>query len=72
MALRLAQPIVLLQLGANMAGIVFVISGIHVLRVNTTLLAPPLRPPLWRRVCLVALSVFYGCFVVLWLWSLVG
>ena len=68
-ALRLAQPIVLLQLGANMAGIVFIISSLHLLYVNTTLLPPPLRPPLWRRVALVAMALFYGAFVALWLTS---
>ena len=59
-ALRLAQPIVLLQLGANMAGIVFVVSSLHVLRVNTTLLPEAIRPPLWRRLALVGMSLFYG------------
>jgi hypothetical protein len=66
-ALRLTQPIVLLQLGANMAGVVFVILGLHTLRVNTTLLPPELRPPLHRRVGLVLLAAFYGFFVYLWL-----
>ena len=69
-ALRLAQPIVLLQLGANMAGIVFVVSSLHVLYVNMTLLPVEVRPPLWRRVSLVLMSVFYGTFVTLWLGSL--
>ncbi|NNM33716.1 MAG: Nramp family divalent metal transporter, partial [Gemmatimonadetes bacterium] len=71
-ALRLAQPIVLLQLGANMAGIVFVVSGIHVLYINTTMLPEEIRPPLWRRVALVTMSVFYGAFVVMWLRGLAG
>lgn len=71
-ALGLAQPILLLELGANMAGIVFVISSLHVLYINTTLLPPALRPPLWRRVALVATSVFYGAFVFLWLRSLLA
>ncbi len=66
-ALRLTQPIVLLQLGANMAGIVFIIASLHLLHVNTTLLPAALRPPAWRRVGLVATSLFYGTFVVLWL-----
>jgi hypothetical protein len=66
-ALRLTQPIILLQLGANMAGVVFVISAPHVLYVNTRLLPPELRPPTWRRVSLVLLSIFYGFFVYLWL-----
>ncbi len=70
-AMRLTQPIFLLALGANMAGIVFVISSVHVLYVNTRLLPVELRPPMWRRVALVGLAVFYGFFVSLWLWSLV-
>jgi hypothetical protein len=68
-AMALAQPIVLLQLGANIAGIVMVIAALHILRVNTTLLPPELRPPLWRRVSLVAMALFYGFFVALWLSS---
>jgi hypothetical protein len=66
-ALRLTQPIVLLQLGANMAGIVFVILGLHTLRVNTTLLPAPLRPGWGSRIGLVLLVCFYGGFVSLWL-----
>ncbi len=66
-ALGLAQPIVLLQLGANMAGIVFVVSSLHVLYINTTLLPKEIRPPMWRRVALVLMSLFYGTFVTLWL-----
>ncbi|MEW6402238.1 MAG: Nramp family divalent metal transporter [Chloroflexota bacterium] len=67
MALRLAQPIILLQLGANMAGIVFVVSAIQILYVNTRLLPTELHPPLWRRIALVLMAVFYGCFVYVWL-----
>ncbi len=70
-ALRLTQPIILLSLSANMAGIVFIISSLHLLYVNTRLLPVELRPPLWRRVALVALAIFYGLFLTLWLWSLV-
>ena len=61
-ALRLAQPFALLQLGANMAAIVFVIASVHLLYVNTTLLPPELRPPMWRRVCLLGMTVFYAFF----------
>ncbi len=70
LALRLTQPIVLLALSANMAGIVFIISSLHLLYVNTRLLPVELRPPMWRRLALVALSVFYGLFLFLWLRSL--
>jgi len=64
-ALRLAQPIVLLKLSANVAGVVFVIAALHVLYVNTRLLPPHVRPPLWRRGALVAMVVFYSFFVTL-------
>ena len=70
LALRLTQPIILLTLSANMAGIVFIISSVHVLYVNTRLLPVELRPPMWRRVALVALALFYGLFLTMWLWSL--
>jgi hypothetical protein len=70
-ALRMTQPIVLLALGANMAGIVFIISSLHLLYVNTRLLPVELRPPMWRRLALVALSLFYGFFLTLWVTSLV-
>ena len=66
-ALRLARPIVLLQMAANIAGAVMVVSALHILYVNTHLLPPELRPPVWRRTALVAMAVFYGFFVYLWL-----
>jgi hypothetical protein len=64
-ALRLAQPIILIVLAANVASVVFTISSLHLLYLNTTLLPPALRPPMWRRVVLVAMSVFYGFFATL-------
>ena len=63
-ALRLAQPILLLQISANVAGFIFVIASLHLLYVNTRLLPPHVRPPMWRRAGLVAMSLFYGFFVV--------
>ena len=64
-ALRLAQPIILLQLGANVAGVVFVIASVHLLYINTRLLPRELRPPPWRRIGLVVMALFYGFFVAL-------
>ena len=69
-ALRLVQPVFLLQLGANIAAIVMMIASLHILYVNTKLLPVALRPPLWRRAALVAMSLFYGAFVTLWLGTL--
>jgi len=70
-ALRLAQPIVLLQIGANVAGVVLTVASIHILYINCRLLAPELRPPMWRRAVLVCMSLFYGCFAGLSFWSLI-
>jgi hypothetical protein len=64
-ALRLAQPIVLLKLGANVAGVIFVVASLHLLYVNTRLLPEHVRPPMWRRGALVAMALFYGFFVTL-------
>src|SRR4029453_11710359 len=69
-ALKLTQPIILLALSANMAGIVFIISSLHLLYINTRLLPVELRPRLWRRLALIALALFYGFFLIMWLWSL--
>ncbi len=71
-ALGLTQPIILLSLSANMAGIVFIVSSIHLLYVNTRLLPLELRPPMWRRVALVALALFYGFFLTMWVWSAIA
>ncbi len=71
-ALRLAQPIVLLQIGALVAGVVFVITSLHVLYINTRLLPEALRPPMWRRAALVFMSLFYGFFSFLSIRSLLG
>ena len=62
-AMRLAQPIVLLKLGANVAGAIFIIAAPHLLYINTRLLPPHLRPPMWRRAALVIMTAFYGVFV---------
>jgi hypothetical protein len=68
-ALRLAQPVVLLQLGANVAGAVLAVASLHLLYINTRLLPRELRPPRWRRATLVAMSLFYGIFAALSLGS---
>jgi hypothetical protein len=69
-ALRLAPPIVLLQLAANVAGFVFIVASVHLLYLNTRLLPKELRPPRWRRASLVAMTLFYAFFVTLSLSSL--
>jgi hypothetical protein len=64
-ALRLAQPIILLKVAANVAAVIFTVASLHLLYVNTRFLPRDLRPPVWRRVLLVAMALFYGFFAVL-------
>jgi hypothetical protein len=71
-ALKIAAPIALLQLAANVGGFVFVVASLHLLYINTRLLPAALRPPLWRRAALVGMSLFYGFFVSLSAWSVWG
>ena len=60
-----AAPVVLLQIGANIAGVVFIISSMHLLYLNTRILPRELRPPLWRRLALVVMIGSYGFFLML-------
>jgi hypothetical protein len=39
---------------------IMAIAALHILRVNTRFLPPPVRPPLWRRAALVVCSLCYG------------
>jgi hypothetical protein len=71
-ALRLATPIVLLKVSANVAGFILIVASLHLLYVNTRLLPLHVRPPAWRRVALVAVALFYGFFVTLSARSLWG
>jgi hypothetical protein len=71
-AMRLAQPLVLLLIGANVAGAVLVVASLHLLYVNTRVLPAHLRPPLWRRLALVAMTLFYGFFVTFSLAAVLG
>jgi hypothetical protein len=64
-ALRLAQPIVLLKVSANIAGLILIVASLHLLYINTRLLPSHVRPPGWRRLALVGVAVFYAFFVTL-------
>jgi hypothetical protein len=53
-----------------MASLIFVVASLHLLYINTRFLPAEIRPPLWRRVTLIAMAFFYGFFVVLSIRSL--
>jgi len=62
-AMKLKQPTTLLLIGANVAGAIFVVAALHLLYLNTRVLPPALRPPMWRRLALIGMVLFYGFFV---------
>ena len=71
-ALRMAQPMLLLKVSANVAGVILIIASLHLLYINTRLLPSHVRPPTWRRLALIGVAVFYGFFVTLSLRSVWG
>jgi hypothetical protein len=64
-AINLAQPLVLILIGANMAGFNFIVLSLHTLYVNRKFLPPELRPPRWRELTLVLAALFFAFFVTL-------
>jgi hypothetical protein len=63
-ALNLAQPLTLIIIGANIAGVNFVFVSIHTIVVNRKFLPADLRPPVWREAMLVLCALFFGGFAV--------
>jgi hypothetical protein len=63
-ALNLAQPLTLIVIGANVAGLNFVFLSIHTLVVNRRVLPRELKPPLWREVMVALCALFFGGFAV--------
>ena len=57
-ALRLAQPIILLQIAANVAGFVFVVATLHLLYINTRLL--PLLKSVFDAAVVSEIRPFWG------------
>jgi hypothetical protein len=63
-AINLAQPFILIILGAFMAGLEMAIYGIHVWYVNRTFLPKELQAPLWRQALLWVFSGFFAFFTL--------
>jgi hypothetical protein len=63
LAIRLADPLTLILIGANIAGGNFVVLALHTLVLNRKFLPAPLCPPLWRQVGLVLCALFFAGFV---------
>jgi hypothetical protein len=63
-AVNIGRPLLLIMIGANMAGFIFVVGAIQQIVVNNTFLPKAVRPPLWRNIAMVATAAFYGYFVL--------
>jgi hypothetical protein len=56
------KPLFFILLSANMAGLNFVILGLHTLYINRKFLPADLRAPLWREVVVLLAVVFFAFF----------
>jgi hypothetical protein len=63
-AINLAQPFILILLGAFMAGLEMTIYGVHVWYVNRKFLPREIQAPLWRQAVLFLFSGFFGFFTL--------
>jgi hypothetical protein len=54
------KPLLLILIGANIAGLNMTIISLHTLYVNRKFLPPELKPPLWREIVIVLAAIFYG------------
>jgi hypothetical protein len=62
LAIRVASPMTLFKIVANVAGLVLAIAGVQIFRVNRRFLPRALRPPLWRELLLLSCAAFYAFF----------
>lgn len=63
-AINLAQPFILILLGAFMAGLEMTIYGVHVWYVNRKFLPREIQAPVWRQALLWVFSAFFGFFTL--------
>jgi hypothetical protein len=63
-AINLAQPFILILLGAFMAGLEMAFYGIHLFYVQRKFLPREIQPPLWRQAALLLFSAFFGFLTV--------
>src|SRR6266536_1712809 len=63
-AINLAQPFILIILGAFMAGLEMAIYGVHLFYVNRKFLPKEIQAPMWRQVTVLLFSAFFGFFAL--------
>jgi hypothetical protein len=62
-AMNLVQPLMLIMINANIAGLTFVFLALHVLYINRKFLPKEIRTPLWKQILLVAFALWSAVFV---------
>jgi Mn2+/Fe2+ NRAMP family transporter len=70
-AMQLSQPVMLLKISANVAGVVLIVAGLHVLWLNGRLLPREVRGPAWQRAAVGGGVLFYAFFAAMNLVQLV-
>jgi uncharacterized protein YhhL (DUF1145 family) len=63
-AINMAQPMVLIMIGANMAGFIFVVGSFQQVIVNNTMLPKEVRPKLWQNIGIICCGLFYMYFAL--------
>ncbi len=63
-SVRLGSVLELFKILGIVASPIMALGAVQILRVNTRLLPPELRPPLWRRIGLVLCALVYGGFTM--------
>jgi hypothetical protein len=63
-AINLAQPFILILLGAFTAGLMMTIYGVHVWYVNHKFLPREVQAPAWRQAALWVFSLYFGFFTL--------
>jgi uncharacterized protein YhhL (DUF1145 family) len=63
-AINMAQPMVLIMIGANMAGFIFVVGSFQQLIVNNTMLPKEVRPSWWQNIGIICCGLFYLYFAL--------
>jgi hypothetical protein len=62
-AITQTAPLILILIGANMAGFNFIVLGLHTVHLNRKVLPAELRPALWREVVVLLTTLFFLFFV---------
>lgn len=63
-AINLAQPLMLVLIGAFVAGLMMTLYSAHVFYVNRKFLPREVQAPLWRQLLLLVMSAFFGMFTL--------